>query len=77
MKGMRVSRACDKTRPSSIFSLQASGRERTVALTLTDPPGEADALAGRDDGHAVGISAGSVQRIWWPLRLRRHTGAPV
>jgi len=77
LKGMRVSRACDKTRPSPIFSPQASLRERTVALTLTDPPGEADALGGRDDGQAVGISAGSVQRIWWPLGLRRRTGAPV
>jgi hypothetical protein len=52
-------------------------RERTVALTLTDRPGEADALAGRDDGQAVGTSAGSVQRTWWPLGLRRRTGAPV
>jgi transposase len=62
----------DKTRPSRIPPLPASVRERTVALTLGDPPGEATHWTAVMMGKAVGISVSSVQRIWRAHGLQPH-----
>jgi hypothetical protein len=42
----------DKTRPSRIAPLPATVHERTVAVTLTDPPSGDHPLDGRNDGQA-------------------------
>ena len=54
----------DKTRPSRIAPLPASVHERTVALALGDPPGEATHWTAEMMARAAGISVSSVQRIW-------------
>jgi transposase len=63
----------DKTRPSRTPPLPASVRERTVAHTLGDPPGEATHWTAEMMAKSVGISVSSVQRIWrtpiHPLRF--------
>jgi len=66
----------DQTRPSRIPPLSASVRERTVALTLGDPPGEATHWTAEMMAKAVGTSVSSVQRIWrahglQPQRVRQ------
>jgi hypothetical protein len=53
----------DKTRPSRIAPLPAGVHERTVALTLGDPPGEVTPWTAEMMSKAVGISVSSVQRI--------------
>jgi len=58
----------DKTRPS----LPASVRERTAALTLGDPPGEATHWTAAMMAKMVGISISSVQRIWQAHGLQPH-----
>jgi hypothetical protein len=45
-------------------ALPASVRDRTVTLTLGDPPGEATHWTAAMMAKAVGISVSSVQRIW-------------
>jgi hypothetical protein len=50
--------------------------ERVVALTLTEPPGEATHWTGRAMAAASGVPLRSVQRIWaahgvQPHRVRR------
>ena len=62
----------DKTRPSRIPPLPASVRERTVALTLGGPPGEATHWTAEMMAKAAGISASSVQRIWRAHGLQPH-----
>lgn len=62
----------DKTRPSRIAPLLASVRERTVALTLGDPPGEATHWTAEMMARAAGISVSSVQRIWRAHGLQPH-----
>src|SRR5215472_8084648 len=47
-------------------------RERTVALTLTDPPGETTHWTATVMARAVGISVSSVQRIWRAHGLQPH-----
>ncbi len=61
----------DKTRPSRVKPLGDEVSERVVALTLTDPPGEATHWTGAMLAGAVGISVSSVQRIWRVHGLRR------
>jgi hypothetical protein len=51
----------DKTRPSRIPPLPASVRERTVVLTLADPPGEATHWTAAMMAKAVGTSVSSVE----------------
>src|SRR5215510_8406030 len=62
----------DKTRRSRIPPLPAAVRERTVALTLTDPPGETTHWTATVMARAVGISVSSVQRIWRAHGLQPH-----
>ena len=62
----------DKTRPSRIPPLPASVHERTVALTLGDPPGEATHWTAEMMAQAAGISVSSVQRIWRAHGLQPH-----
>jgi transposase len=62
----------DKTRPSRIPPLPAAVRERTVALTLTDPPGETTHWTAAMMATAMGISVSSVQRIWREHGLQPH-----
>jgi len=62
----------DQTRPSRIPPLPASVRERTVALTLDEPPGEATHWTAGMMSKAVGISVSSVQRIWRAHGLQPH-----
>ena len=62
----------DKTRPSRIPPLGADVAERVVALTLTDPPGEATHWTAALMAKQVGISVSSVQRIWRAHGLQPH-----
>ena len=62
----------DKTRPSRIPPLPATLRERTVALTLTDPPGEVTHWTAEMVAKRIGISVSSVQRIWRTHGLQPH-----
>jgi transposase len=62
----------DKTRPSRIPPLPARVHERTVALTLGDPPGEATHWTAAMMAKAAGISVSSVQRIWRAHGLQPH-----
>jgi hypothetical protein len=43
-----------------------------VALTCTEPPHEATHWTGRAMARAIGISLGSVQRIWQAHKLQPH-----
>ena len=62
----------DKTRPSRIPPLPASVHERTVSLTLGEPPDEATHWTAATMAQAAGISASSVQRIWRAHGLQPH-----
>ena len=62
----------DKTRPSRIPPLPASVCERTVSLTLGDPPGETTHWTAAMMAKAVGISVSSVHRIWRAHGLQPH-----
>jgi transposase len=62
----------DKTRRSRIPPLAASVRDRTVALTQGEPPGEATYWTAAMMAKAAGISASSVQRIWRAHGLQPH-----
>jgi len=54
----------DAMRPGRKKPLPAGMIERVVAMTLTEPPGEATHWTGRAMAKAAGISLRSVQRIW-------------
>jgi transposase len=62
----------DATRPGRKKPLPAATIERVVAMTLTDPPGEATHWTGRAMAKAAGISLRSVQRIWAAHGLQPH-----
>src|SRR6266852_6438522 len=62
----------DKTRPSRIPPLGADVAARVVALTQTDPPGEATHWTATVMAKEAGISASSVQRIWRAHGLQPH-----
>src|SRR5829696_7102340 len=62
----------DKTRPSRIPPLGNEVAERIVALTLSDPPGEATHWTGAMMAKAAGVSVSSVQRIWRAHGLEPH-----
>jgi len=62
----------DKTRPPGIPPLAPEVAERVVALTFTEPPGEATHWTGAMMAEAVGISVSSVQRIWRAHGLAPH-----
>ena len=66
----------EKTRKPGLPPLPPALVERVVALTLTEPPGEATHWTGRAMARASGVSLRSVQRIWaghglQPRRVRR------
>ena len=54
----------DKTRKLGKAPLAAGTMAQMVALTCTVPPHQAPRWTGRAMAKAIGISAGSVQRIW-------------
>jgi transposase len=62
----------DKTRPSRIPPLDDAVRDRVLALTRTDPPGETTHWTGAMMAKAAGISVSSVQRIWRAHGLQPH-----
>ena len=62
----------DRTRPPGTPPLPQATVERVVVLTCAEPPGEATHWTGRAMAKAVGISLGSVQRIWAEHRLQPH-----
>ena len=62
----------DKTRPPGTPPLPAETVARVVALTCSEPPGEATHWTGRAVAKAVGISLRSVQRIWQAFDLQPH-----
>jgi len=62
----------NKTRPSRIPPLPISVHERTVALTLGNPPGETTHWTAAMMAKAVGVSVSSVQRIWRAHGLQPH-----
>ena len=62
----------DKTRPSRIAPLGPEVAGRVVALTMSDPPGEATNWTGSMMAKACGISASAVHRIWRAHGLQPH-----
>src|SRR5271155_1379656 len=62
----------DKTRPSRVPPLPATVHERTVALTLTDPPSETTHWTAEMMAKQIGISVSSVRRIWRTHGLQPH-----
>jgi hypothetical protein len=62
----------DKTRKPGLPPLPPALVDRVIALTLTEPPGEATHWTGRAMAAATGISLRSVQRIWAAHRLQPH-----
>jgi transposase len=62
----------DKTRKPGKAPLVAETTARVVALTCTEPPHQATHWTGRAMAKAIGISVGSVQRIWRAHKLQPH-----
>src|SRR5689334_1486385 len=67
------SRGCCATRLASPKApIAAETTARVVALTCTAPPHQATHWTGRAMAKAIGISVGSVQRIWRAHQLQPH-----
>ena len=62
----------DKTRPPGKPPLPPATIAKVLALTCSEPPGEATHWTGRAMAKAVGISLRAVQRIWEARRLQPH-----
>jgi hypothetical protein len=62
----------DKTRKPGNAPIAAETAARVVAMACTEPPHEATHWTGRAMAKAIGISLGSVQRIWRAHKLRPH-----
>src|SRR3989440_10326975 len=62
----------DKTRKPGKAPIAAETAARVVALTCTAPPHQATHWTGRAMAKAIGISVGSVQRIWRAHKLQPH-----
>ena len=62
----------DKTRPPGKSPLPPATIAKVLALTCSEPPGEATHWTGRAVAKAVGISLRAVQRIWTTHRLQPH-----
>jgi transposase len=62
----------DKTRKPGKTPIAADMTVRVMALTCTEPPHEATHWTGRAMAKAIGISLGSVQRIWRAHKLQPH-----
>src|SRR6202047_5615460 len=62
----------DKTRQPGKPPIAAETTARVVALTCSEPPHQATHWTGRAMAEAIGISLGSVQRIWRAHKLQPH-----
>jgi transposase len=62
----------DKTRPPGTPPTPPATVARVLALTCSEPPGEATHWTGRAVAKAVGLSLRTVQRIWEARRLQPH-----
>ena len=62
----------DKTRKPGKAPIAAETTAQVVALTCTEPPHQATHWTGRAMAKAIGISVGSVQRIWRAGKLQPH-----
>ena len=62
----------DKPRKPGKTPIPAETTARVVALTCTGPPHQATHWTGRTMAKAIGISVGSVQRIWRAHKLQPH-----
>jgi transposase len=62
----------DKTRPSRIPPLGPEIAERVIALTQSEPLGEATHWTGAAMAEAAGISVSAVQRLWRIHGLQPH-----
>jgi transposase len=62
----------DRTRKPGKPPIAAETTARVVALTCTEPPHQATHWTGRAMAKAIGISLGSVQRIWRAHKLQPH-----
>src|SRR6516165_2162945 len=62
----------DRTRKPGKPPIAAETIARVVALTCTEPPHQATHWTGRAMTKAIGISLGSVQRIWRAHKLQPH-----
>ena len=58
--------------PASKAPLGAPTVDRVVALTCSEPPGEATHWTGRGMARRTGVSLRSVQRIWAAQDLQPH-----
>jgi transposase len=65
----------DKTRKPGKAPIAAETTARVVALTCTEPPHQATHWTGRAMAKAIGISVGSVQRIWRAHKLQPEAAA--
>src|SRR5215472_2787097 len=65
----RDRRAVDRTRKPGKASIAAETAARVVTMACTEPPHQATHWTGRAMAKAVGISLGSVQRIWQAHKL--------
>ena len=62
----------DKTRKPGKAPIAADKTAQLVALTCTEPPHQATHWTGRAMAKAMGLSVGSVQRIWRAHKLQPH-----
>src|SRR6201993_1147409 len=62
----------DKTRKPGKAPIAAETAAQVVALTCTEPPHQATHWTDRAMAKAIGISLGSVQRIWQAPQLPAH-----
>ena len=62
----------DKTRKPGKAPIAADKAAQLVALTCTEPPHQATHWTGRAMAKAMGLSVGSVQRIWRAHHLQPH-----
>jgi hypothetical protein len=65
-------RLSDEARQSGKAPLAAETTAQVVALTCSEPPHQATHWTGRTMAKAIGISVGSVQRIWRAHKLQPH-----
>ena len=65
---------CCATRPARPASRPSTAEKvaKVLALTCSEPPGEATHWTGRAVAKAVGVSLRAVQRIWEAHRLQPH-----
>ncbi len=62
----------DKTRKPGKAPLPAAVIQQVIALTCSEPPGEATHWTGRAMAKSMGVSLRTVQRIWQAHKLQPH-----